>query len=97
MLHADSFLRNAFDWHKRQYAVPGNDHLLIAFLRLRMIGVENLDFWPSASSSDHVVLERCLKTYFDELEQWEMDWCESAEEGKAVIILRANNTTPNSS
>jgi hypothetical protein len=84
MQHADDFIRNARDWHLRPFAVPGNDHLLVAFLQLRMIGAENLDFWPSASSSDNAILERCLDTYFEELETWEVSWCDSGQEGKGL-------------
>lgn len=82
MQHVDKFILNAKDWHKHPCAVPGNDHILSAFLQLRMIGAANLDFWPSASSSDNATLERYLEEYFEQLEIWEMSWCEDSGESE---------------
>ncbi|KAG9242918.1 hypothetical protein BJ878DRAFT_144559 [Calycina marina] len=77
MQHVDEFLQCAHDWHRRPYAVPSNDFVLVAFLQLRMIGASHLSFWPSPES-DNVTLERCLETYFEMLEIWEMTWCEDS-------------------
>jgi hypothetical protein len=87
MQHDDHFLRNSHDWHTKPFAVPNNDQILIAFLQLRMIGAAHLDFWPSASSSDNVTLERCLGTYFEMLEVWEMNWCEDNQQGAFVNAI----------
>lgn len=81
MQHVDRFISNANDWHKRPYAVPENDLVLTSFLQLRMIGAANLDFWPSASSTNNATLERVLDGYFTELEMWELSWCEDRQQG----------------
>lgn len=82
MQHVDRFIANSKNWHRHPYAVPENDHVLIAFLQLRMIGAANLDFWPSASSSDNETLERYLEDYLEQLEIWELSWCEDSGESE---------------
>lgn len=80
MQHVDHFLRNTSTWHKQPYSVPKNDHLLVAFLQLRLIGAEKLNFWPSSFSSN-LALNTQLQSHFTELEQWESTWCDDNQKG----------------
>ncbi|KAI2017724.1 hypothetical protein LOZ48_006834, partial [Ophidiomyces ophidiicola] len=78
MIHMDFLIRNVATWHQHDYAIPGIDEVMVAFVQLRVLGFDLLDlFWlhpvattPQALDKDEFI----LKTFNTELDSWQAKW-----------------------
>ncbi|KAM0159015.1 hypothetical protein ACHAPC_007542 [Botrytis cinerea] len=75
MIDESNLISKAGEWYQEEYAVPGGDLLLSAFVCLRLISAEFLELSSSTKSdsqnSRSEILSKLLNT---ELNTWEKDW-----------------------
>ncbi|EEP81413.1 predicted protein [Uncinocarpus reesii 1704] len=92
MIHMDSLIRNAENWHHHMFAVPGIDEVMVAFVQLRILGFDLLDvFWlhpvattPQAIDKDEFI----LKTFNCDLDRWEAKWYKTLDEANRSVCHR---------
>lgn len=82
MIDESNLISKAGEWYQEEYAVPGGDLLLSAFVCLRLISAEFLELSSSTKSdsqnSRSEILSKLLNT---ELNTWEKDWLPKFEDG----------------
>ncbi|TGO36932.1 hypothetical protein BHYA_0111g00320 [Botrytis hyacinthi] len=75
MIDQNSLISKASEWYQEEYAVPGGDLLLSAFVSLRLISAEFLELSSSTKSDSQKfrseILSKLLNT---EIDTWEKDW-----------------------
>ncbi|EMR84894.1 putative aldo keto reductase protein [Botrytis cinerea BcDW1] len=81
MIDESNLISKAGEWYQEEYAVPGGDLLLSAFVCLRLISAEFLELSSSTKSdsqnSRSEILSKLLNT---ELNTWEKDWLPKFED-----------------
>ncbi|TGO52936.1 hypothetical protein BCON_0132g00030 [Botryotinia convoluta] len=81
MIDQNNLISKASEWYQEEYAVPGGDLLLSAFVCLRLISAEFLELSSSTKSDSQKfrseILSKLLNT---ELNTWEKDWLPKFED-----------------
>ncbi|KAF7885224.1 hypothetical protein EAF00_011042 [Botryotinia globosa] len=81
MIDQNNLISKATEWYQEEYAVPGGDLLLSAFVSLRLISAEFLELSSSTKSDSQKfrseILSKLLNT---ELNTWEKDWLPKFED-----------------
>ncbi|KAF7940566.1 uncharacterized protein EAE98_000693 [Botrytis deweyae] len=81
MIDQNNLISKASEWYQEEYAVPGEDLLLSAFVCLRLISAEFLELSSSTKLDSQKfrseILSKLLNT---ELNTWEKDWLPKFED-----------------
>ncbi|KAF7922330.1 uncharacterized protein EAE97_011072 [Botrytis byssoidea] len=81
MIDQNNLISKASEWYQEEYAVPGGDLLLSAFVSLRLISAEFIELSSSTKSDSEKfrseILSKLLNT---ELNTWEKDWLPKFED-----------------
>ncbi|KAF7898849.1 uncharacterized protein EAF01_008062 [Botrytis porri] len=81
MIDQNNLISKASEWYQEEYAVPGGDLLLSAFVCLRLISAEFLELSSSTKSdSRNFRSEMLSKLLNTELNTWEKDWLPKFED-----------------
>ncbi|KAF7960213.1 hypothetical protein EAE96_001811 [Botrytis aclada] len=81
MIDQNNLISKATEWYQEEYAVPGEDLLLSAFVCLRLISAEFLELSSSTKSdSQNFRSEFLSKLLNTELDTWEKDWLPKFED-----------------
>ncbi|PGH14759.1 hypothetical protein AJ80_05803 [Polytolypa hystricis UAMH7299] len=92
MIQIDPLIRNSESWHQHPYAVPGCDHIMSAFVQLRILGSEILDlFWVDPETTNPQSIsqnEALLKLFNGDLDRWEAKWYKTVEESSENVAHR---------
>ncbi|TGO25465.1 hypothetical protein BPAE_0079g00110 [Botrytis paeoniae] len=85
MIDQNNLISKATEWYQEEYAVPGGDLLLSAFVCLRLISAEFLELSSSTKSDSQnfrsEILSKLLNT---ELNTWEKGWLPKFEDEMVV-------------